>query len=73
MPNIKPRSPRLNGKVELSHVTDEVEFYQLLKYTDDMDVNEKLATWKNYNNLYLSHGGLKGHYPYERIQMRSKC
>jgi transposase InsO family protein len=28
---IKPRRPRLNGKVERSHRIDEEEFYQMLK------------------------------------------
>jgi len=40
---IKPRSPQLNGKVERSHRTDQEEFYQLLTYTDDVDLNKKLA------------------------------
>lgn len=40
---IRPRSPQLNGKVERSHRTDQEEFYQLLTYTDDVDLNEKLA------------------------------
>lgn len=40
---IKPRTPRLNGKVERSHRTDEREFYQLLTYTDDVDLNQKLT------------------------------
>jgi len=30
---IKPRSPDLNGKVERSHLTDQLGFYQLLDYT----------------------------------------
>jgi transposase InsO family protein len=32
---IKPCTPRLNGKVERSHLTDKEEFYQLLTYTDE--------------------------------------
>ena len=39
---IKPRTPQLNGKVERSHRTDQMEFYQLLTYTDDVDLNTKL-------------------------------
>jgi transposase len=35
---IKPRSPQLNGKVERSHRSDQEEFYQLLTYTDDVDL-----------------------------------
>jgi transposase InsO family protein len=70
---IKPRTPRLNGKVERSHGTDEVEFYQLLTYTDDVNLNEKLTTWEKYYNLHRPHGGLKGHTPYEILQMRLRC
>ena len=40
---IKPRTPQLNGKVERSHRTDKDEFYQLLTYKDDVDLEEKLA------------------------------
>ena len=39
---IKPRFPQLNGKVERSHYTDQEEFYQLLTYTDDVDLNKRL-------------------------------
>lgn len=39
---IKPRTPQLNGKVEHSHSTDGMEFYQLLSYKGDVDLNEKL-------------------------------
>ncbi len=40
---IKPRSPQLNRKVERSHRTDQEEFYQLLNYSDDLELNVKLA------------------------------
>lgn len=36
---IKPRTPRLNGKVKCSHGTDDIEFYRLLGYTDDVDLD----------------------------------
>ncbi len=42
---IKPRSPHLNGQVERSHLTDKLEFYQFLEYTDDVDLAEKLGAW----------------------------
>ena len=35
---IKPGTPRLNGKVERSHRTDKEEFYQLIEFTDDVDL-----------------------------------
>lgn len=65
---IKPRTPRLNGKVERSHGTDEVEFYQLLEYTDDVDLNAKLNQWEQYYNFHRPHGALKGKAPYEILK-----
>lgn len=44
----RPRSPQLNGKVERSHRSDQEEFYQLLTYTDDVDLNEKLTEWERF-------------------------
>jgi len=38
---IKPRSPRI----------DQEEFYQLLTYTDDVDLNEKLNVWEKFDNF----------------------
>jgi transposase InsO family protein len=55
---IKPASPNLNGKVERSHLADKVEFYQLLNYTDDVDLAEKLVAWEEFNNVHRPHGGL---------------
>ena len=36
----------IRGKVERSHKTDKDEFYQLLTYTDDVDLNQKLQAWE---------------------------
>lgn len=65
---IKPRSPRLNGKVERSHGTDEREFYQLLTYHDDVDLGSKLDQWENFYNYYRPHGSLNGKTPYEVLR-----
>jgi transposase InsO family protein len=62
---IKPRTPQLNGKVELSHRTDQREFYQLLTYTDDVDLNAKLEAWENFYNYDRPHISLDGKTPYE--------
>lgn len=62
---IKPRTPQLNGKVERSHRTDETEFYQLLTYTDDVDLTSKLAAWENFYNYDRPHLSLHGKTPYE--------
>ncbi|MFC2115072.1 IS481 family transposase [Bacteroidota bacterium] len=65
---IKPRSPQLNGKVERSHRTDQEEFYQLLSYTDDVDLNEKLEAWENFYNFNRPHGAFDGKTPYEALK-----
>jgi transposase InsO family protein len=67
---IKPRSPQLNGKVERSHRTGQEEFYQLLTYTDDVDLNEKLAEWERFYNLDRPHEAFQGKTPYEALRCR---
>ncbi len=67
---IKPGTPRLNGKVERSHGTDETEFYQLLEYTDDVDLNKKLILWEDYYNLHRPHSALNGKSPYEVLRKK---
>jgi transposase InsO family protein len=62
---IKPRTPQLNGKVERSHRTDQTEFYQLLTYTDDVDLYAKLEAWENFYNYDRPHISLDGKTPYE--------
>ena len=57
---IKPRSPQLNGKVERSHRIDEEEFYQLLTYKDDVDLEQKLAHWERFYNLSRLRGAFSG-------------
>jgi transposase InsO family protein len=64
---IKPRSPQLNGKVERSHRTDQEEFYQLLTYTDDVDLNKKLKNWEEFYNFNRPHGAFEGKTPYEKL------
>ncbi|MBE0348890.1 hypothetical protein PPEP_b0747 [Pseudoalteromonas peptidolytica F12-50-A1] len=49
---IKPASPNLNGKVERSHLTDKREFYQLLNYKGDVDLEAKLAEWEAFYNYH---------------------
>ena len=69
---IKPRTPRLNGKVERSHGTDQQEFYQLLTYTNDVDLNKKLGEWENFYNFHRPHGSLGGKTPYEILRDKMK-
>jgi transposase InsO family protein len=65
---IKPGTPRLNGKVERSHRTDDIEFYQLLSYTGDIDLNKKLDRWEKFYNFTRPHGAVKGKTPYEVLR-----
>ncbi len=65
---IKPGTPRLNGKVERSHRTDKEEFYQLLSYTGDIDLNGKLNEWEAFYNFHRPHGAFKGKTPYEILK-----
>jgi transposase InsO family protein len=69
---IKPRSPQLNGKIERSHRSDKDKFYQLLIYTDDVDLNKKLTEWENFYNLHCSHGAFDGKTPYEALNLLLK-
>jgi transposase InsO family protein len=71
---IKPRTPRLNGKVERSHRIDAEEFYRLLggAVVDDAKVfNNKLQEWEDYYNYHRPHGGLGGQTPYERLRLKA--
>lgn len=65
---IKKASPHLNGKVERSHLTDQTEFYQLVEYIDDIDIQKKLAEWEVFYNMYRPNGALKGQTPYEVLK-----
>jgi transposase InsO family protein len=65
---IKARTPQLNGKVERSHRSDQEEFYQLLTYTDDVDLTQKLAQWERFYNYDRPHGAFKGKTPYEVLR-----
>jgi len=74
---IRPRTPRLNGKVERSHRVDDQEFYQLLDkdgVSDDIHLfNAKLREWEDYYNYHRPHGALAGQTPYERLLAKTRA
>jgi transposase InsO family protein len=74
---IRPRTPRLNGKVERSHRVDNQEFYQLLDkdgVSDDIRLfNKKLRQWEDYYNFHRPHGALDGQTPYERLLAKTRA
>src|SRR5664279_6212166 len=65
---IKKGTPQLNGKVERSHRSDQEEFYQLLSYKDDVDLETKLEEWENFYNFNRPHGAFNGKTPYEALR-----
>jgi len=67
---IKPATPRLNGKVERSHLTDQHEFYQMLDYKGDFNLRKKLAQWEDYYNFLRPHSAHMGKTPYEKLKQR---
>ena len=67
---IKPRTPQLNGKVERSHRTDQQEFYQLLSYKGDLDLEQRLSEWETFYNYDRPHAAFGGKTPYEALRER---
>ncbi|MCX5443684.1 MULTISPECIES: integrase core domain-containing protein [unclassified Streptomyces] len=73
--HIKPRTPRLNGKVERSHRIDSEEFYRLLEgqVIDDVRLfSTKLQEWEDYYSHHRPHGALTGQTPYERLRQKAQ-
>ena len=66
------KSPQLKGKVERSHLTDQQEFYQLLTFTDDVDLNKKIEHWEQFYNFDRPHGSLGGKTPFEVLRSALK-
>jgi hypothetical protein len=50
------------------HRTDKEEFYQLLTYRDDVDLEKKLAAWEGFYNYDRPHGAHSGKTPYEVLR-----
>jgi transposase InsO family protein len=59
---IPPRTPRLNGKVERSHQTDDQEFYNLQRYATRADLQRAFGRWLwHYNHARVHTGaGMRG-------------
>jgi len=62
--------PQLNGKVKRSHRSDSKEFYQLLSYKGDVDLEAKLSQRKHFHNFNRPHGAFYGKTPYEALRER---
>lgn len=65
---IRLATPQLYGKVERSHRSDQQEFYQLLSYKGDVDLEERLGEWERLYNFHRPHGALKGKTAYQTLR-----
>lgn len=67
---IPPRTPRLNGRVERSHRTDDEEFYHLRQYATREDLRRAFTRWLwHYNHTRLHTGaGMHGRTPLQQLQ-----
>lgn len=67
---IPPRTPRLNGKVERSHQTDDQEFYDLRRYATRAELQRAFARWLwHYNHTRLHTGaGMQGRTPLQVLR-----
>jgi transposase InsO family protein len=61
----RPRSPHLNGKVERSQQTDEMEFWMTADLKDP-DLALRLEDWQFFYNWQWPHSALGGRTPMER-------
>lgn len=57
-------------KVERSHRPDQEEFYQLLTYKDDIDLEANLDEWRRFYNLSEASWCLQRRDPYEVLRER---
>ena len=61
---------RFGGRGDEHKPTDEQEFYQLLTYRGDVDLEAKLAEWERFYNLARPHGAHGGKTPDEALRVR---
>ena len=72
----RPRAPHLNGKVERSQQTDQMEFYALeihgkgksRQVIERVGLEERLAEWQLFYNEQRAHSSLGGKTPRDRLQ-----
>ena len=63
-----PFHPASLGQSSVQRNRGRYKFYQLLPYTDDVDLNQKLSSWENFYNYDRPHGAFGGKTPYEVLR-----
>ena len=66
--SLRSASAKWKSRAKLYTWTDKQEFYQLLTYTGDVDLNAKLAEWERFYNYQRPHGAFRGKTPYEALR-----
>lgn len=64
---IEPGEPALNGKVERSHRTDQVSFYDQQWFFKIAPLQDKFGLWIDYYNHKRPHWGIKGLTPVQKL------
>lgn len=67
---IPPRTPRLNGRVERSHQTDDQEFYHVRQYATRAELERAFQRWLwHYNHARVHTGaGMHGRTPLQALR-----
>lgn len=65
---IPPRTPRLNGRVERSHQTDDQEFYHLRRYATRAELQRAFSRWLWHYNHARVHMALGGQTPLHALR-----
>ena len=63
-----PAHRNSTAKLKDHNRSDKEEFYQLLTYTDDVDLNKKLEEWERFYNFGRPHGAFNGKTPCEALR-----
>lgn len=64
---IEPGEPALNGKVERSHRTDDLSFYDHHRFYTLEPLQEKFGLWIDYYNHQRPHWGIQGKTPAQKL------
>ena len=65
---IPPRTPRLNGRVERSHQTDDTEFYHRSRYATRPALERAFRRWLWHYNHSRVHMALGGQTPFQALR-----
>ena len=58
----------LRWGLSCAYRSDQQEFYQLLSYKGDVDLEAKLDEWERFYNFARPHGAHNGQTPYEALR-----